>query len=127
MPCPVSAAVAFLAGAAFFFPAVAFLAGAAFFFPAVAFLAGAAFFFTAVVFLAGAAFFFSALRFLAMSAPLGQLDVFRARAFRSVALFEGHGLSFPEVVELHAVAGGLVEEVLGAFFRRYEPKAFVTQ
>ena len=82
--------------------------------------------FTAVAFLAGVAFLFTGLRFFAMLAPLGQLDVLRARTFRAIARFEGHSLTLPEVVELHTVTGGLVEEVLGAFFRLHEPEAFVT-
>ena len=36
-----------------------------------------------------------------------QRDVFRTRTLRSLALIEGHGLTFPEVAELHAVTGGL--------------------
>src|SRR5262252_2278784 len=55
----------------------------------------------------------------------GEPDVLGARTFRSLALLERHVLPFAQLVETHAAARGVVEEVLVAVAGCNEAEALV--
>jgi hypothetical protein len=52
-------------------------------------------------------------------------DVFAAGTLGALTLFEGHGLSFTQLVEAGALARRVVEEVFVAVIRENEPEALV--
>ncbi len=56
---------------------------------------------------------------------LGYADVLAAGTLRTLTLFEGHGLSFTQLVEAPALARRVVEEVFVAVIREDESEAFV--
>ena len=57
---------------------------------------------------------------------LRQLDVLTSGTLGAVADVEGHVLPLAELIERHARARRLVEEILGSVIRRDEPEPFVT-
>ena len=61
----------------------------------------------------------------ARPSPSGQLHVFRARSLRTLSPVEADGLTLSQLVEPHAVAGRLMEEVLVAVARRDKAETLV--
>src|ERR1022692_678123 len=58
--------------------------------------------------------------------PLRRADVFSPRSLGTLPLVEGHRLTLAELIEPHALAGGLMKEVLVAVAHPDEPKTLVT-